>query len=484
MCSRERANVVLVKGGVMKRIGSEMAMVVMTVALLLAAGNAFSLDNPAEWNTAWTKYQAVYIQETAGYDRSHEPVEAEVKFFQPMPAKDVKGVAAAVKKVIRVVHKTGAGVWEEIPCQVYDVRPYDWNSRAEKPEISIRARVAFFADVPARMTGVYYICYGNPNPPEPNYTSGLKVEGAGVAWTIENPFFRMATDKASGQINTIDLKFAGNPSFRFVHGNMHWNPDFMYVPEDFPTTWFTWYYAHNFKNPPHEIESGPVFFSMRRSQLIPGQDIAWMEVYYRFYDGLPYFVMESRITTKKQCHTLAIRNDELAFGSNDFTHAGWRNYTTDMLPGHIGEIGSVDVYNEARMENHILGSALPPNIPWISLCNVKKGYGAGSIRLAWDNTNVLTNLPSPLYNSHTVISEHNGGLYWFRSLVYSQRDDNNTLGWDADDWRAACHEIPEGSSYYEKNAYVFYEWTKDGKFKPIDELWFKLREPLKVTVGR
>lgn len=452
--------------------------------MLTAFGVSLAADDPTEWNKAWTQYQTVFVQETAGYDRSREPAEAEVKFFQSMPKKDVKGVDAAVKRAVRVVHKTVQGKWEEIPCQAYDVRPYDWNSKAKQPEIMVRARVAFFADVPAHQTGTYFILYGNPNAPEPNDTTGLTAMGKGVGYTIENPFFRIITDKTSGQIDKIDLKFSGNPSFRFVHGNMHWNPDFMFVPEDFPTTWFTWYYAHNFVDPPCQVESGPVFFSVRRSQLVPGQDIAWMEVYYRFYDGLPWFLMESRITTKKKCHTLAIRNDELAFSTDDFTHAGWRNYTTDMLPGHIGEIGSVDIFNEARMGDHVLGSALPPNIPWISFCNVKKGYAVGSIRLKWDNTNVLTNEPSPLYNSHTVISEHYGGLYWFRSLVYTQRDDNNTLGWTADDWRNACREIPEGSSYYEKNAYMFYEWTKEGKFKPIDEMWFKLREQLKVTVGR
>jgi len=387
-----------------------------------------------------------------------------------------------VKKVIRVIHTTDAGKWEEIPCQVYDVRPYDWNRRAEKPEIMVRVRVAFLATVPANDSETYYVCYGNPNPPESKYKTGLSVTGEGVGYTIDNQYFRMVTDPKSGQINTIDLKFAGSPSFKFVHGTMHWNPDFMYVPEDFPTTWFTWYYAHNFENPPREVESGPVFFSIKRSQLISGQDIAWMEVSYRFYDNTPYVLMESRIVTKKRCHTIAIRNDELAFGTDDFTHAGWRNYTTDMLPGHTGEIGSVDVYNEARMGNHVLGSALPPNIPWISLCHVKKGYGAGSIRLAWDAVNVLTGLPSPIYNSHTVISEHNGGLYWFRSLVYTQRDDNNDLGWNADDWRKACIDIPEGSSYYEKNAYFFYEWTKESKFKPIDDMWFRLRSPLRVVL--
>lgn len=125
------------------------------------SGTPFAQDNPAEWNKAWTKFQTVHVQETAGFNRTHEPVEAEIKFYQPMPGKDVKGIESAVRKGVRVIHKTAGGQWEEIPSQVYDIRPYDWNRRAQTPEIMVRARVAFFADVPANMTGTYHIAYGN-----------------------------------------------------------------------------------------------------------------------------------------------------------------------------------------------------------------------------------------------------------------------------------------------------------------------------------
>ena len=37
---------------------------------------------------------------------------------------------------------------------------------------------------------------------------------------------------------------------------------------------------------------------------------------------------------------------------------------------------------------------------------------------------------------------------------------------------------------YRQAIKTFYEWTKGEKFKPIDELWFKLREPLKVSAGK
>ncbi len=452
------------------------------IIAIVTAPAAVRAQDPADWNDDWTQFRAVYVQETAGFDRVEEPVECEVKYYQPMKERDEAGVEDAVRRVIRVIHHEPDGGWRELTCQVYDVRPYGWNRRSDTPEIMVRTRVAFFATVAANTSEVYYVCYGNPDPPEPSYPSSLDVTGAGVGYTVENPWFRIVTDDVSGQVDTIDLKFVGNPSYDFGPGTMHWNPDFMYVPEDFPTTWFKWYYAHHFEHPPRETVSGPVFFSIYRSQLVPGQDIAWMEVEYRFYDKKPYFVVESRIETKKPCHTIAIRNDELAFRTGTFTHAGWRNMTGDMMPGHIGEIGSVDVFNAARMGNHVLGSALPPNIPWVSLCNVDTGAAAGSIRIDWDNTNALTGEPSILYNSHTVISEHGGNLYWFRSLVYTQRDDYNDLGWDADDWAAATIDIPVGSSYYEKNAYVFYEWTDEDKFTPIDDMSFQLRNPLLVTV--
>ena len=111
--------------------------------------------------------------------------------------------------------------------------------------------------------------------------------------------------------------------------------------------------------------------------------------------------------------------------------------------------------------------------------NRDKGYGVGSIRLEWENVNVLTGEPSPLYNSHTVISEHDEGLYWFRSLIYSPR---SSAGVSTDKLLNNLVDVPEGSSYYEKNAYMMYESDKEKTFAPIDDLYFKLRKPLSVVV--
>ena len=43
-------------------------------------------------------------------------------------------------------------------------------------------------------------------------------------------------------------------------------------------------------------------------------------------------------------------------------------------------------------------------------------------------------------------------------------------------------DVPKGSSYREKNAYLLYEYGTETKYAPVDELWLRLRSPLTVTL--
>lgn len=241
--------------------------------------------------------------------------------------------------------------------------------------------------------------------------------GEGVHYTVDNSWDHIITEEKSGQIESIDLKFATKSNLKFEAGPTHYNPYFIVVPDDFPVTGYTWYYARDFENPETEVESGPIFFSMKRRQMISGQDVVYMEVYYRFYAGLPYFIMESYMEAKRTARTFAIRNDELGISGIAFTHAGWRNKTPDMMENHRGAIGTRS-YNHERALTSTLGSALPPNIAWVSMCQLDDGFAFGSIRLEWENMNVITGEPSPTYNSHTVIRCHENDFHYFRSLIY------------------------------------------------------------------
>ncbi len=454
--------------------------------LFMTAPESPSAEIPT-WNDAWKQRTELLVQETAGLDREHEPVETELAFTQPLRAGGMRTLEEDIAREMRVVRYDEKDGFREIPCQVFDIR-HAARTRTGRTdagkaprELFVRVRLAFFADVPAHGAVTYLACCENPDAPSPQHDSDLRVTGEGVGFVIDNDFFRIATEDTSGQIDQVDLKFATEPSFRFKYGTLHWNPDFIVVPDDFPVTGYTWWYAHHFKEPDTVTESGPVFFSVKRKQLIPGQDTAYMEVYYRFYAGQPWFIMESYIEAKKQTKTFAIRNDELAFGRTDFTHAGWRMRTPDMLEGHDGEIGSIAIYHEERTGGHVLGSALPPNIAWISLTHPENGYGVSSIRIEWENVNAITGEPSPLYNSHTVISEHDEGLYWFRSLIYSPR---SSAGKTSEEVRRFLIDVPEGSSWREKNAYLFYDYDAETKYGPADELWRRLRSPLSVIIRR
>ncbi len=436
----------------------------ISAVLALFAATVSTSGEHTAWNEQWKQRVELDVRETAGFSRTNEPVEVELELTMSGREQDLE---AAVRREIRVARRAAdTQKYEEIPSQAHDIRIMGEGGAAAK------ARVTFFATVEAGSNASYFVFYDNPAAAPPAYSTPLRVEGEHVAYTIDNRHYRIITAPGHGQIDQIDLKFAAEPSLRFKHGALHWNPDFIVAPEDYPETHYTWYYAHNFDDPEYEVESGPVFFAVNRRQLIPGQEVVHMEVNYRFYAGLPYFIMESLIEAKKDTRTFAIRNDELAFGSEDFTHIGWRDRSEEMYDWDLGSIGAAPVRHAVRVSNHILGRVLPPNMPWISFIHPRKGYGVGSIRLEWENMNLLSGEPSPIYQSRTVVSEHGGGLYWFRSLVYSSNRRQERF----------LVDIPAGSSYREKNAYMLYESNQDNPFAPIDNLYRRLREPLRVTI--
>ena len=142
----------------------------------------------ADLNPLTAKHHTVYVQETAGFDRAGEPVDTEIKFFQPMPSKEETGVGDIVKKGIRVFRITDTDDWEEITFQAYDIRPYHWNRRSEIPELMVRVRIAFFATVAANMTETYHICYAVPDSKPPrsvtitSTSDGMPMTGGTPAW--------------------------------------------------------------------------------------------------------------------------------------------------------------------------------------------------------------------------------------------------------------------------------------------------------------
>jgi len=208
-----------------------------------------SADTKPVWNGAWKSFQEIAVQETAGIERIQEPVNCEIQFQHSIKPEVEEAIEDDVKREIRIVRYTSDGQFIEIPSQVYDIRPGRKNLKSNPPQVAIRARIAFLADVPALSTERYFAYYGNPDAKHPRYDSPLKVSGQGVMYTIENSWYTIKTEEMSGQIDQIDLNFSTKPSLRFKYGTLHWNPDFIVVPDDHPSTGYTWFYAHHFDKP-------------------------------------------------------------------------------------------------------------------------------------------------------------------------------------------------------------------------------------------
>ena len=84
---------------------------VLVLTLLTDAGHA---QNPSEWNSDWTSFKKVYVQETAGFDRVNEPVEAEVKYYQKMQQQNEYVLS---KQLLRSGTSIGANVEEATAAQ-------------------------------------------------------------------------------------------------------------------------------------------------------------------------------------------------------------------------------------------------------------------------------------------------------------------------------------------------------------------------------
>lgn len=414
----------------------------------------------------------VELSEEEGFDRVREPVEIGVRLEvdSDLRLSELFERAAREFRVVRL--RDGEEV--EDPSQLFDLR-LGGSGR------TLNARILFFADVEAGSSARYRIDRGSAGE---SRRSGLSVRGEGVGRVIENDYFRIETDPVSGQIDQIDLKFADRPSFRFEPGNMHWNPDFIIVPEEYPERSYSWPAARNMEHPDYEVEAGPLFFEITRRQFVPGQDKVFVTVKYRFYAGLPWFLMESRMEAVREFRTFGVRNDELAFGVGDFTHAGWRTESLGLHPRHRGGLGAVPLFDDSRAGRHLLGSSLSAWLPWLSYSHNERGFAAASLRLGWDNRNLLTGEQAPLENARTVLSNNNGAPYWFRSLVYTPRRAHTEafFNLDQETINEMVRIIPRGSSYFERNAYYFYPFDRESGYEPVDELYLRLTRPLQVQI--
>ncbi len=262
----------------------------------------------------------------------------------------------------------------------------------------------------------------------------MVVTGKGIALIIENEYF-------IADFNTNDSKtekglYPGQLAGIFVkkkevllergHINMHWAPNFQREESDYKTI------GHIDSGNARVTQKNQYLLEMVKSGNVDGYEEIDVFGQYNFFAGLPYFEFTSTMTFNKDAELLLLRNDEMTIDSL-FTHLIYPDSSGTKMP----------LYDMAKFDS-LTKRPLADDIKWVGFINEPLEYGLVSLRLAYDNQNVEGG-ESPLYRPHTKISASMGsGRYWNRRLIHEHK----TL-------------VPEGSKYYEKNAYLVIDGLDD-----------------------
>jgi len=269
--------------------------------------------------------------------------------------------------------------------------------------------------------------------------------------SVENRYYRinfsMEDDKRGGQINGIELKGFNNQTLKRGHIAMHWAPNFSKSDSE------GYFNMEDFQAASKNLIEREAYRVIKersgKTDSVPEINI---EGRYEFYADLPYFQFESTMTMTEDVELDLLRNDEMTMDSL-FTHL--------TFPRKDGTIQHLKLYDELDVleKNHIKADA-----EWVAFYHIEKGYGFGSIRLKYENSN-LNGQISPTHSPHTKISRSKGnGRYWNRVL-------SDTI-----------QGFPKGSRYYEKNAYLIFQVDNDQPEKELVYYQKCLKNPLVVAV--
>ncbi|MCK0147168.1 hypothetical protein MWU78_16035 [Arenibacter sp. F26102] len=274
---------------------------------------------------------------------------------------------------------------------------------------------------------------------------------------VENKYYKAnfgtGQDKRGGQVLNLILKNFNNQLLHRNHKTpIHWAPNFS--RSDSKRYYTMEFLSQSSKN---ELKgTGPYTITKTRSGETDSIPEIHVEGEYIFYAGLPYFEFTSTITVIEDVKLKLLRNDEMTMDSL---------FTDLIFAKPDNSIVNLGLYKEEfdiLEEEHITDDS-----PWLAFYNKDKGYGFGSIRLDYENTNV-NGEESPLHKPYTKISKSVGnGRYWNRILI-------------ADTILA----VPAGSRYYERNAYFIF--NADSERAEDEALYYseRLNHPLVVTVDK
>ena len=290
----------------------------------------------------------------------------------------------------------------------------------------------------------------------PLHEKQLKIDGTRLNVNVENSYFiaDLTDIKASpenglgsGQLAGFVLKHFKNQLLQRSHINMHWAPNFQKEELLYKT------FGH-IKDPDSLfIKKGPYLTTIYKSGFVDDYNEIRITYKYQFYAGLPYFIFSSEMRMEEDIELFFLRNDEMTMDSL-FTHV--------MFLHPDGEMNTIALYEGNKIEK-LAEDPIRDDAFWVCFFHDELKYGFGSIRLEYDNANI-DGQPSPLFEEHTKISiSSNNGRYWNRRLIHDHMTN-----------------IPAGSRYYEKNAYLLFNANPEDPSGEINAYHKQLTHPLQI----
>lgn len=401
------------------------------------------------WNKEWKYYSAHILTENHGIERQLEPVHLQLAYYAERLSEPEKEI-----RVVAIDPQTGLP--EEVPSQVYGVSSIT-HLKDDVAQPTTSLQVAFLANVPANVSKMYLVFYGNDNAVKPNYPTDLVIKGEGLGITVENSHYQIEMHDKSGQLDGIFLKQGVNVLFDHhveAPGPLHWNPD-VYAPPRI------WSHACDW-DPPENYStiSGPIFFTTKRWGPLPDYPDVLVSVTYTFYAYQPYMIMQSITDIEEDLYVRAIRNGEIVVNLNFVQEYAWKHPDGRILTLPF----------EGRPKDPRRALDIPPNSPWWAFFNRDIGCSLAAIILESNDMRRTEGLS----NTEPYITMKWGPFaYCVRPLAYTFNSSNP---------QRLIH-VPSSTSYSERLA--FYPTrlgsSSNNLFEPIDGLHQKLSKPINVS---
>jgi hypothetical protein len=413
------------------------------------------------WNSQWKNYFALLIAEENGYRRTNYPVHATVGILS-------KYLHSPEEiRVIKAENKGKNISYTEIPSQVYGITPWAdarLLSIEEIDEISGKPltryhptttlSIAFQVNLEPYEKASYLVFYNNPDAEKLPFESDLRVQGKGLAKTIENSFYRVVLDGRSGMVTEIYEKETGTKLEHKLetNGAIHWNPGVYSPPR-------MWSHCSDWENPPFSEVVGPIFYSLNRTAPLPHLQDVTVSITYRFYKDSPFILMDSVMEIKSDLFVKALRNGEVVFNKEVFDKAAYKTLT--------GKVNIIDFAHSRMHPDHV--EILRPDTPWIAFFSREKNIAFSSLFLDFSATNLDGGDPS-LQQPYIYI-QHGPWYYLSRAFVYSFGSNN----------QSRMLPVKKGSVYSEKTAWITFPFNREGYFSFIDNTYNMLKHPLSLV---